>query len=276
MTDRKTHKYHGLFFPVFALSITLTAGIFAQAEPSATDLQKQIWAGQCPSDCVFEKNQLQMQLLESPIVQVKDISDRGVPYPKKAIFASGMRAMLKVEESYFAIQKSEVLAYRIDQLFQFNLVPTTVLRNVDGKLSSLQLFVEGVENASSRRLNNEHAPQELRLFDYLTRNFDRHSQNWMYFVGGDRPIAVDNDQSFSLYVFDELRAKFPIPPTPIVNEVQYKSLCNIQLKAIQQVVSGVFEGEMALKISAGINRSREDMILLYEKNNAATNSCLVP
>lgn len=272
MALTKTIKFIQSLFPLLVLSTILTVGAFAQAEFSATELQRQIWAGQCANDCASEKRLLETQLLESPLEQVKDFRDR--EYPKKAVFVSGMRAILKIEEKYFPIQKSEVLAYRIDQLFQLSLAPTTVLREVNGKLSSLQLFVEGVENASMRGFNREERPQEILVFDYLTRNFDRHSENWMYFAGDDHPIAVDNDQSFILYVLDEIKDKFDTPATPTITQSQYQNFCKVQRADIIQVVSTVFEGDIALKISQGINTSREDMIRDFEVKTGTASSCI--
>lgn len=274
MKNKKSLTCIRLFIPCFVLSIVVITDVFALAEQSATDLQKQIWNGQCTNNCDTEKKQLENKLQSNQIIQIKDIANRDAPYPKKVVLEFEMKAMLKIEESYFPTQKSEYLAYQIDQLFHFNLVPATVLRNVDGKLSSLQLFVEGLEEAYSRGMDRKDVPQEILVFDYLTYNFDRHSQNWMYFPGSDHPVAIDNDQSFALYVFDDLRAQFPERITPIITEAQYKNLCQIRPNDIRQTVSSVFDSRISLKISEGIIRSHEELIYLFEKNASIIDSCL--
>lgn len=274
MMIKKDYKYSKFIFTCFTLSIVIITDIFALAEPSASDLQKQIWKGLCSDNCDTEKKQLENKLQTNQIIQIKDISNRNVPYPKKVIFDSGMKAMLKIEESYFPIQKSEFLAYQLDQLFQFNLVPTTVLRNIDGKLSSLQLFVDGLEEAFSRGMNRDETPQEVLVFDFLTYNFDRHSKNWMYVTESDHPIAIDNDQSFGLYVLDELRSQFPERITPLITEAQYKKLCQIRPHDIRQIVYSIFESRIALKVSEGIISSHEKLIRMFEKNGSIPNSCL--
>ena len=97
----------------------------------------------------------------------------------------------------------EVAAYRLSRLLGLELVPPTVLRTLDGREGSLQLWVENAFTeadailakrpvfGASRHLQR----QVLKVFDALIYNFDRHQNNLLY--GDDGRIwAIDHTRSF--------------------------------------------------------------------------------
>jgi hypothetical protein len=83
---------------------------------------------------------------------------------------------------------NERAAYLVDKMLNLKLVPTTVLRLVDGKLVSAQRWVNG------KPPKYEDNPPLLRLFDYLIHNTDRHGGNWL--IEGGKVWAIDNAYSF--------------------------------------------------------------------------------
>ncbi|HVS12364.1 MAG TPA: hypothetical protein VMV46_00435 [Thermoanaerobaculia bacterium] len=97
----------------------------------------------------------------------------------------------------------EVAAYRLSRLLGLELVPPTVLRTIDGRPGSLQLWVEDAFTeadaivakqpvfGAARHLQR----QVLKVFDALIYNFDRHQNNLLYANDG-RIWAIDHTRSF--------------------------------------------------------------------------------
>lgn len=97
----------------------------------------------------------------------------------------------KLESNY----RTEVLSYEFDQKFNFDLVPPTVERVVDGKKGSMQLFIEKPDQyATPWKSDYEEARQWT--FDYLTAQGDRHPGNWFVDQHG-KFVSIDNGISFN-------------------------------------------------------------------------------
>lgn len=85
-------------------------------------------------------------------------------------------------------RRREELAYRLDRILGFKLVPSTTLRQLeDGRLVSLQQFVIG-EAAE--------ANDDLRLFSALTGNIDRVGSNNVIQDRQGKQFAIDNEGIF--------------------------------------------------------------------------------
>ncbi|MEK7358074.1 MAG: hypothetical protein AAB250_16630 [Bdellovibrionota bacterium] len=85
----------------------------------------------------------------------------------------------------------EIAAGLVDRQLGINAAPTIIEREVDGVRRTVQVFVEDAPMGGSARWN----PDELGFFDYLIRNQDRNSMN--YLNAGGRPVAIDNAFSFT-------------------------------------------------------------------------------
>lgn len=116
----------------------------------------------------------------------------------------------------------EYAAYLVSQHFGFNLVPPTILRTIDDRLGSLQLFMPPPRYLPANKVMNEIPPEEydvltasddirkLHLLDYILANPDRHRDNFLFEVeengeglsltknDGGQPhlIAIDHGLSF--------------------------------------------------------------------------------
>lgn len=82
--------------------------------------------------------------------------------------------------------QTEVAGYLLDRMIGLEMVPATVKRRVNGKIGSLQWFVEGMISESERLAKKLALPDleawneqvyKVRLFDELISNADRHLKN---------------------------------------------------------------------------------------------------
>lgn len=100
----------------------------------------------------------------------------------------------------------ELAAYRLDRKLNLDLVPVTVLRELDGQRGSLQSWVEGAvdqEAASAYELelfgSNETSRQLARgkVFDALIGNPDRKPDDILRLVDRERVFLIDHSKAFS-------------------------------------------------------------------------------
>ncbi|OGZ97088.1 MAG: hypothetical protein A3I44_01015 [Candidatus Sungbacteria bacterium RIFCSPLOWO2_02_FULL_51_17] len=96
--------------------------------------------------------------------------------------------------------KRERAAYLVSKFLGFELVPPTVIREVDGQIGSVQQFVEDAkgpyEIPSGAKLLDRWPEELMRLwlFDLIIWNSDRHDGNLLF--KNDRACAIDNGLSF--------------------------------------------------------------------------------
>ena len=94
-----------------------------------------------------------------------------------------------------SLYKRERAAYLVNRFLNFDLVPPTVIREIDGVLGSLQQFINDAEpgyeiDDSKHQL----LYWKMQIFDYLIGNADRHFGNFL--VKSDRLYAIDHGYSF--------------------------------------------------------------------------------
>lgn len=118
----------------------------------------------------------------------------GATDTKLITLSSNVRAVFKIKNNIHPSSNfaSEVAAYKIDQLGKFSLVPMTIIRHVDGKIGSLQYFVNGTKSALE--IYNKSA--NLEVFDYIIRNNDRTANN-ILITNKEREVAIDHGLSFN-------------------------------------------------------------------------------
>ncbi len=104
----------------------------------------------------------------------------------------------------------EVAAYRLARLLGLDMVPPTVIREYEGHLGSLQLWVERARTAKQRQDSGDLAPEPIRwmhqravmeVFDALVGNADRNTGNSLV------------DERWRLWMIDHTRA-FQRPRDP--------------------------------------------------------------
>ena len=113
---------------------------------------------------------------------------------------NGVSVWLKGEspsggDSYSRSPYQERAAYIVNEMLDLKLVPSTILHLVDGEVVSAMRWVRGTCPFGIVK------PPLLNMFDYLIRNSDRHSGNWLVKPSG-RVWAIDNALSFHMYADD--------------------------------------------------------------------------
>jgi hypothetical protein len=172
-------------------------------EVAAPQLGSKIWVGHHAEFAEY--------LRTAPIDRVEDVGE-GVTKPQRAVFTPGGLARWAVvkrlrpgrQDGYWESYKSEIAAYELDRILGLDMVPVTVERQVEGRLASVQLWVEGCRTlkkvpAPRRPLRpQEWAKQVLRqrVFDILISNIDRNAGNVL--VDGDwNIILIDHSRAFA-------------------------------------------------------------------------------
>jgi hypothetical protein len=149
-------------------------------------------------------------------------------------------------DGYFESYKSEIAAYRLDQLLGLGMVPPTVERKYERELGSAQLWVENCKllkqidpNASKDIAAWNRQVYRQRVWDNLTGNIDRNAGNLLV------------DSAFNLILIDHSRAfgntlQMPFPMTRIDREF-FERLKALTQEDLKTNLSGLlFDGPGAL------------------------------
>jgi hypothetical protein len=189
--------------PLTAVAVLATLALGTQVSaqaPAPASVGARTWVGHYA--------ELEEYLRTAPVERIEEVPI-GVTKPKRVFFARGgpvESATFKVlpmgrRSGYWEAHRSEVAAYELDRLLGLDMVPVTVERHVEGKLASVQLWVEGcrmikdVDQSACPR-PDEWARQvcRQRVFDNLVANIDRNAGN----------ILVDD--AWNLILIDHSRA----------------------------------------------------------------------
>jgi hypothetical protein len=98
-------------------------------------------------------------------------------------------------DQVFANANSEVASYLFDQLIGFHIVPAVVVRTLEtGEFGSVHYYVKD-DVTPGAGLNAPNLPN-MRVFDYISGNSDRHKGNWLAWIPENRIIAIDHGLAF--------------------------------------------------------------------------------
>lgn len=119
-----------------------------------------------------------------------DLKDDG-----SAIFKplEGEKGYLRTRVKRGSYYKRERAAYVVDRFLTLGLVPPTVIRDLDGKVGSLQEFVPDTNEIWAETPKAEEL-YALGIFDYIIWNSDRHDSNFL--VKDGKIYAIDHGLSF--------------------------------------------------------------------------------
>lgn len=117
----------------------------------------------------------------------------------------------------------EQAAYLISEHFGFDLVPPTILREIDGRIGSLQLFLppneyravdeEGESEESWEQIEKCPDFTKIALFDSLIAGVDRHAHNYLVSVGEQSEThlaAIDHGLILNTPLYEEADVRGPL------------------------------------------------------------------
>lgn len=196
------------------------APTMTEGPPAESEEEKKYWSEPSPP---LDSSALKTSLSSSPIQKRKAIvgsmnkvqlirtedGQRGVFKPSSGEKYTGrdnygnewpVRQGLPSTTGTYA--KREVAASSIaDVLGMGDLVPSTVFREVDGELGSVQAYVSDANvagdqfNESKSPFDGEEDAARAATFDYLIGHMDRHLGNWLI-SSGDKLALIDNGLAF--------------------------------------------------------------------------------
>lgn len=166
--------------------------------------------GAPPSAKIWVDNPLEFQefLETADIVSVEDVGS-GRNHPKLVTLQNGAsthRAIWKPiqrgrQEWGWESYQAEVAAYQLDRLLGLNMVPPTVVREIDDQRGSLQLWLEGchlyedVEDQVPKDEAWDRQLSRMKLFDSLIGNGDRSPRDFMVDEAWNI-VLIDHSQAF--------------------------------------------------------------------------------
>ncbi len=118
--------------------------------------------------------------------------ESGVTESARVELENDGEAVFKIMEGY----KNERIAYLLDHIIGFNLVPTTVIRTLVRHEGSFQRHIDAPTSEQVEyEVTDELEVQLMKMWvlDLMIGNMDRHSNNFL--VKGNRVYAVDHEAS---------------------------------------------------------------------------------
>lgn len=216
------------------------------------------------------RDALSLYMSTAEIAEVKPLGGGSTP-TEKVTFKNGVSAAFKAKVSFWhngiflggylsTNIRSERAAYLIDEMLELDIVPMTVLRDVNGRYGSLQYFVKDAVMVLKAPENKRQKPARLMLLDFLIKNIDRGPTNFMYLASMDRHVGIDcswslrNTRLFSNLKAlgvdkrssDEKKRKFPKDAVP--SHEDYVRLKNLQPEEIRKKLDGLIHDEALDKL----------------------------
>jgi len=252
----KTTKWSAYLLPIF-LAIPASADAW-QASSSAPRSAK-IWV-----DAPLEFEEF---LKNAEIVSVQDVGS-GRNQPKRVTLRQDARTHRAIwkpiqrgrQEWGWESYQGEVAAYQLDRLLGLDMVPPTVIREIDDERGSLQLWVEGchlfedVKDQAPQSLEWSRQLSRMRLFDSLISNADRNDRNFMVDEAWNI-ILIDHSQAFQST--EELESVLGKLPERFDRELVEK------MKGIQPMTLEVRFDRLLMRPQVNAIGARRDALLSY-------------
>ena len=183
-----------------------------------------IWTGQDGTPLPFETADEIEKFLMTAVPVFSEVITTGVNRPRKVLLEKDGRelraifrheseiddrqSMVGSDKKLHAFRDSfrgEIAAYEMNRLLGLDNMPPTVLRIIDGKQGTLQLWAENTMPDRQRAQANELPPEalpwnrqmdDMRVFDNLINNLDRNQTNILIDENW-RLILIDHTRAFS-------------------------------------------------------------------------------
>jgi hypothetical protein len=204
------------------------------------------------------------------IISVEDVGS-GRNQPRRVTLRMGARTHRGIwkpiqrgrQEWGWESYQAEVAAYELDRLLALNMVPPTVVREIDEEMGSLQLWVEGcrlyeeVQDQVPQDDNWNRQISRMRLFDSLIGNGDRGPRDFLV-DGAWNIVLVDHSQAFqSSEVLDSTML-----PERFDRELVQK------MKGIESMSLDVHFDRLLMRAQVTAIQGRRDALLTYVEKAA--------
>lgn len=166
-------------------------------------LQEAIWL---ISACGYETVQKQLEkvlwsyLKKGTVIRIQPLGG-GATTTRLAVFGNGTEPSHQIKAVYKPAQsnlssnpRSEEGCSVLDRLLGTNLVPMTIQRDLDrsGSKGSVQYFVRDTTPIASLPPEQRTKSPEMLIFDFWTKNIDRHHENYLWHPVLKKMIGIDN------------------------------------------------------------------------------------
>lgn len=222
-SNRITSRFHGRLFRIdhgiegsgIPLALVAEQGEVLELDASTrqtTTPVRELPFGQLgvPRNGEISEEELRVFLSRSPVIESRPLG-RGTTRPQLVVLQGDSevrRGIFKTVESDNGTDRyqHEVAAYQLDRSLGLGMVPVTVMRTVDGRSGSLQVWVDGaldLEAAQGYNLEffeTKDRPTQLaigRIFDALIGNAGRKPSDILGLVAGDKVLLIDHSKAFS-------------------------------------------------------------------------------
>jgi hypothetical protein len=179
-----------------AADLTLAASLESQNK-----LQEAIWLYRQDPASVTKANELQSSLdniLANGTFEISSKTLGGGTEKKLLNYTAGITAIFKPSGELWDMDpEAELAAYRLSELFEFWIVPTTVEKTIDNQSGVVQYFVKNMTEGNTSNVSARNI-RKLLIFDYLVSNTDRNYHNVLYSVSDNLVYAIDHGRSFKM------------------------------------------------------------------------------
>lgn len=198
------------------------------------------------------------------LVEIKDDGD--------ALFRPDKETDFMFEAKGMEARRSdlELMAYRVDQVLEFNLVPTVTSRTVNDFRGSLQRRIQNFQ-VPSGNWENKVKPEELTraaVFDYLLDVRDRHHGNFLIDSDTGKLWLIDHD----FYMFEDRGEDVRTYIVKKAQEVGLVSLSGFETAALERFLAHADSLSIGAKLEVMeiIKRARGRAELLLEEGQIPT------
>lgn len=133
--------------------------------------------------------------------------------------------------------RRERAAYLVDLFLDLDLVPPTVIREINNRVGSIQQFVEDAQVSYQHAGIIKNLEVELAVLDYIIWNSDRHRANYLVKNDGSRLYAIDNGLTFGP---DDRASIYALNNSEISDETTQK-LTNFSQSDNKAILSALLE-----------------------------------
>jgi hypothetical protein len=132
---------------------------------------------------------------------------------------SGEKENLRTEIDKGTYYQRERAAYLVDMFLGFDLVPPTVIKEVEGEIGSFQEFIENAKTGYEIEKEHDEDMKKLWVFDFIIWNSDRHLRNFLFDKDEKKLHAIDHGLSFGKTGFRSPKFFYDCP---IPNDIRKK------------------------------------------------------